>query len=666
MSSSVKKSSVQKPKPNKKNNSDKNSKLGFNNEHKSNTYCGDDDCLYCREKHLEKMLLIKLDIVYNLAFDKLIGLGYDKDAVMKGILRCGFCNGKMDAVSNIVSNVVGYFDKSVKGGKDTKQVFDNLSMLLSFSVAFLVCMVRREKEEMSKEEAMWRLVMCDLHVDSARDMNVGDEVRVTDAEVSEDGMSGVSPDSCRFSSGWGFGKIMVDEFHVKRPVSRAEFEKILGVDRKGSNDLVIYSNEKLISRINGTFAEEDRAKIKKRQADSDGGSGAVCNGGQLSVVETEGVDSCASDLFNEIMEKMSVKNNEGIDTILKQFYDLTIEGDKESADMDQKDEMLLSLVNEIVALEGQVKERREWAHQKAMQAARKLAHDLAELKMLRMEREENQKVNQEKPTVDDSTMKRLSEMENSLRKVSGQMGRGNLIVRRLEVENAEIRAETEASKLSASESMTLCLSVAKREKKYLKKVLAWEKQRAKLQEDITAEKQKLIELQEERIQVEAATKTAEAQWREERRAKESALAQVEVERRRKEETDATNKRKNESLCSKIKLDFQRYKDDLQRLEQELSCIRTSTNPDQQLTNSYGFHLQDGTIANMLSELDDVDETEAIDRACIICQRHEVSVVLLPCAHQVLCISCNVEYRRAICPICSTSIEQRIRVFGASS
>ncbi|KAK1394187.1 hypothetical protein POM88_013243 [Heracleum sosnowskyi] len=50
-------------------------------------------------------------------------------------------------------------------------------------------------------------------------------------------------------------------------------------------------------------------------------------------------------------------------------------------------------------------------------------------------------------------MKRLSEMENALRKASGQMDRANAAVRRLETENADIRAEMEASKLSASESV---------------------------------------------------------------------------------------------------------------------------------------------------------------------------------------------------------------------
>ncbi|GJY55870.1 hypothetical protein Tco_0454985 [Tanacetum coccineum] len=179
----------------------------------------------------------------------------------------------------------------------------------------------------------------------------------------------------------------------------------------------------------------------------------------------------------------------GIETRIKDA-----QGDVEYVPEDQKDEMILSLMHQIKDLEKQVKERKEWAHQKAMQAARKLSHDLTELKMLRMEREETQRLKQGKSTVEDPTMKRLSEMETALRKAS-------------------------ASKLSASESVNTCLEVARREKKYLKRLLAWEKQRVKLQDDIAAEKRRIVELQEEMVQVEAAKKTAEAKWKQEQKAK---------------------------------------------------------------------------------------------------------------------------------------------------
>ena len=55
----------------------------------------------------------------------------------------------------------------------------------------------------------------------------------------------------------------------------------------------------------------------------------------------------------------------------------------------------------------------------------------------------------------------------------------------------------------------MCLAAARRENNYLKKILAWEKQRTKLQEDNMTQKQKLIEVQGEMVKVEATKKTVE-------------------------------------------------------------------------------------------------------------------------------------------------------------
>ncbi|MBA0825507.1 hypothetical protein Goarm_022085, partial [Gossypium armourianum] len=377
-------------------------------------------------------------------------------------------------------------------------------------------------------------------------------------------------------------------------------------------------------------------------------------------------------------ESQNLKSQDGVNSVLSKFRDLNIDDNWEHVGEDKKGEMIISLLHQIKDLEKQVKERKEWAHRKAMQAARKLSSDLTELKMLRMEREEMMQMKKGKHTIEDSTMKRLSEMENALKKASGQVDRANAAVRRLETENAEIRAEMEASKLSASESVTTCLEVAKRERKCLKKLLAWEKQKTKLQEEIADEKEKIKELQRCLARVEQDQKETESKWKEELKAKELALAQLEQERRSKEAAEASNKRKLEALRLKIEIDFQRHKDDHQRLEQELSRLKQSTDLNHQSDNlltgkSEGAKPQGETIARLLHELDKQQDSSENnvngDRECIICSKDEVSVVFLPCAHQVLCANCNNGYGKkgkATCPCCRVPIEQRIRVFGATS
>ena len=164
---------------------------------------------------------------------------------------------------------------------------------------------------------------------------------------------------------------------------------------------------------------------------------------------------------------------------------------------DKKDELILKLVPRVRDLQNQLQEWTEWANQKVMQAARRLSKEKAELKTLRQEKEEVERLKKEKQTLEENTMKKLSEMENALCKASGQVERANSAVRRLEVENAQLRQEMEAAKLRAAESAASCEEVSKREKKTLMKFQSWEKQKTLFQEELSTEKRKVTQLLQE-------------------------------------------------------------------------------------------------------------------------------------------------------------------------
>nr|GFA27833.1 hypothetical protein [Tanacetum cinerariifolium] len=478
----------------------KNSQMGFaNNNHNG--------WGYCTEEQLEEILLKNLEFLYNEAIVKLVALGYDDDVALKAILRNGHCYGGMDVLTNILHNSLAYLNNGCEG-EESDHVFSDLRELQEYSLAGMVCLLQQIKPHFSKGDAMWCLLMSDLHVGRASVMeipvngngNIGSSESSGDVgnneKVGGDSV-GVTPALCRFHGGWGFGNGGTADFPMNRFLSYAASEMSLRREIECPKRFNLTPSMKMLLKRNvAMFAAGYRANNKDAQV----GSSSLSNGHSSNVVETRS---------EKVEEAQSVKNQEVVNMMLSKFRDMNLEGDMEYVPEDQKDEMILSLMHQIKDLEKQVKERKEWAHQKAMQAARKLSHDLTELKMLRMEREETQRLKQGKSTVEDPTMKRLSEMETALRKASGQVDRANAAVRRLETENAEIRAEMEASKLSASESVNTCLEVARREKKYLKRLLAWEKQRVKLQDDIAAEKRNIVELQEEMVQVEAAKKTAE-------------------------------------------------------------------------------------------------------------------------------------------------------------
>ncbi|KAF5460300.1 hypothetical protein F2P56_020180 [Juglans regia] len=656
---------------------------------------------YCTEEQIEEFLLKNLEFLYNEAISKLVALGYDEDVALKAILRNGHWYGGMDVLTNIMHNSLAYLTGSGGGDRgnggggggenasgigvsdDSEPLFTDLKQLEEYSLAGMVCLLQQVRPNLSKGDAMWCLIMSELHVGRASSIEIpvlpsnmgskglGNSPAVSSSVESVSDRGVVAPALCRFHGGWGFGNGGRSEFPVVG-FSSCGTEVTLQRDIECPKKFTLSPSMKsLLKRNVAMFAAGFRANSKQLQPLSQACPSASFHG-DAHVVLGEADQS---------EESLGLKNQEVVSSVLSKFRDLKLDESWDSVAEDQKDEMIVNLLHQVKDLKQQVMDRKEWAHQKAMQAARKLCHDLTELKMLRMEREETQRLKKGKQTLEDTTMRRLSEMENALRKASGQVDRANAAVRRLETENAEIRAEKEASKLSASESVTTCLEVEKRERKFMKRLLAWEKQKTKLQEEIADEKQKIKELQQLLVRITLAQKEVELKWRQELKVKELALAQVEEERHSKEAAEASNKRKLEALRLKIEIDFQRHKDDLQRLEQELSRLKASAQtteshyPLNMISSAYneGAKPRGETMAKLLHDiygLEDASDKEAnCDRKCMICMKDEVSVVFLPCAHQVLCANCSEGYDKkgkAICPCCRVPIEQRIRVYGASS
>ncbi|XP_010478674.1 PREDICTED: MND1-interacting protein 1-like [Camelina sativa] len=642
---------------------------------------------YCTEEHLEEILLKHLEFFYNQAVSKLLDLGYEEGVAVKAVLSNGHCYGELDVLTNIVNNSLSYLNSStscdgqVEDRSETD--FTDLRDLEEYSLAGMIYLLQQVKPNLSKGDAMWCLLMSELHVGRATTMDIptpGNRARCCCTSSTKDDDSNkedvvgstsldiagfMAPALCRFHGGWDFGNGGGPEFSgngFSTSGAAAELKLQREIDCPKRFNLSP-SMKSLLKRNVAAFAAGFRASMKQKQIQS-GTSGDPAR-----------VETCE--------QPRKSGSEESVSSVLEKFRDLNLDDDNlESVGEDGKDCVIVNLLHQVKDLEKKLKERKEWAHQKAMQAAQKVSEELADLKSLNSEREAIQLLLKKgKKAVEESTLKRLDDKESEVKKATTQMDSANKIVRKLENQNAEIRAEREGSKLSASESLKACMEETKKEKKCLKKLVAWEKQKLKLQDEITAEKDKINALYRTLAQTTQDEKDIEARWRQEQKAKEEALAQMEEEQRSKEAAEGHNKRKLETLRLKIELDFQRHKDDHQRLEQELSRLRASSDTDSShLSNNVwkAEKSQGENIAKLLEELDKLEgtnENEAnYDRECIICMKDEVSVVFLPCAHQVVCGSCSDSFfasnnnggRKVTCPCCRSLIQQRIRIFGATS
>uniref|UniRef100_M0ZWV4 Nutrient reservoir n=2 Tax=Solanum tuberosum TaxID=4113 RepID=M0ZWV4_SOLTU len=108
--------------------------------------------------------------------------------------------------------------------------------------------------------------------------------------------------------------------------------------------------------------------------------------------------------------------------------------------------------------------------------------------------------------------------------------------------------------------------------------------------------------------------------------------------------------------------MQKYKEEIQKCESEISQLRFQYEKSKIEALKQGIpQLTKGLAAYAESSDSNVVKME---RECVMCMNEQISVVFLPCAHQVLCEDCNVLHQKKgmdECPSCRTPIKERISV-----
>ncbi|XP_015578234.2 putative E3 ubiquitin-protein ligase RF298 isoform X2 [Ricinus communis] len=124
-----------------------------------------DDPLACQ---LEGLLLSAIHTIYQNAITLLVRRGYDEDIAQKAISRLGFYHGGTDIVENVVNEVVSF----LKNGKDNSRdiVFENLQQMVVYTLLELVNVLRQVKPSLSTGKVMWWLLIGDMNISQACEM----------------------------------------------------------------------------------------------------------------------------------------------------------------------------------------------------------------------------------------------------------------------------------------------------------------------------------------------------------------------------------------------------------------------------------------------------------------------------------------------------------------
>lgn len=175
----------------------------------------------------------------------------------------------------------------------------------------------------------------------------------------------------------------------------------------------------------------------------------------------------------------------------------------------------------------------------------------------------------------------------------------------------------------------------------------------------------------------------QARWKQEENAKEELISQATSYRIGRLEAESTAKLREDLTRLKAENNLQRYKEDIEKLEKEISMLSLKTDSLKIAALKGGV---DGSYAGKLTEAKTpvsrhesqptffskmVNDFHGVkrERECVMCLSEEMSVVFLPCAHQVVCKTCNEIHEKQgmkDCPSCRGPIQRRICVRYARS
>ncbi|KAH6772504.1 hypothetical protein C2S51_010908 [Perilla frutescens var. frutescens] len=577
---------------------------------------------------MEQLLYVKLDLLYTKAQDQLLKSGYSKTEVESAILHAGSVHGKMDILNNVCQNTIAYIEKKSKPGiKDFKDLVELYKCTLENMVDSVNTTQRAQRRD-----AIWHLLV--------KNWGFVPSTITLAHQRSRDKSS-----------------IWFRESHLSSRLRRNEDIGSLypsSVKKVPSGMQIDSSSKKacLLERIDFTVASLSHLRL-------------------TILIVTDGVQREIKDpvIRLQAFQRVAVKPIKVPNIVSSDFlrsltdcsYGACLVGCLESNSDDPKTALIVELVKNMRELHEKVKEQKEWAEKKVLSSAITLSKELLELKMLRTEEFDRELNKQERLYTEKSCILMLIETEQGVHKIRNTAMILNNTMKRLARENAQMRADIQAIKLNASEYEKDFGEVLKRERRSMRKLADVEKQTRIFQSQFEEEKQRIVQLETELLQAEKELVEAEMKWKHETAEKENTCALLSEETKKVGTQKANSRAQLLKFQQKADIDSQLARDDLRRLENELSSLRISDQMLDTFLENDGFWCDSAQSSS---------SKETIRHwICMSCLQNEVSVVFLPCTHQVLCSPCyseNFKTAGGCCPYCHVNIEGSIKAYGPSS
>ncbi|GMI98777.1 hypothetical protein like AT4G03000 [Hibiscus trionum] len=124
---------------------------------------------------LEELLLSNLHMIFRNAVKKIVECGFKEDVAEKAISRHPLYQGGKNLVSNVVNDALASLKEGIEGDISSF-LFKDLQQLVAYTMLEMISVLREVKPCLSIVEAMWWLLMFDLNISVACEVE-GDILR---------------------------------------------------------------------------------------------------------------------------------------------------------------------------------------------------------------------------------------------------------------------------------------------------------------------------------------------------------------------------------------------------------------------------------------------------------------------------------------------------------
>ena len=127
------------------------------------------------------------------------------------------------------------------------------------------------------------------------------------------------------------------------------------------------------------------------------------------------------------------------------------------------------------------------------------------------------------------------------------------------------------------------------------------------------------------------------------------------------------KAEEQITAEKAETELKEHESEIKRLQREIDAIKSEAETKKIAAMRKEMSWQPAERTSSQSEVKHGSNKK--DRECVMCLTEEMTVVFVPCGHQVLCAECNVLHEKngmKDCPSCRTQIQKRITARFAKS